>query len=132
MTPTLRLELPIRTVSVANLREHHMARARRARSQRQAVRLALCGLGVPHPPVVVRLTRLATKSLDGDNLQGAMKNIRDEIAAWLRVDDADPRVSWQYDQEIRKGECMLRVFSRSGHMKRAADMRVRIEVVQCS
>jgi hypothetical protein len=132
VTPILRLELPIRTVSTLNAREHWAAKHRRAQAQRQAIRLALCGLGVPHPPVVVRLTRLATKSLDGDNLQGAMKNVRDEIAAWLRVDDADPRVSWQYDQELRTGEGMLRVFSRSGHMKRAADMRVRVEVVQCS
>lgn len=94
-------ELPIRIISVANRREHWRKRAERAAAHKRA------SFMVPkHPlPCVVKLTRIAPKAggtLDGDNLQSAFKALRDGIAARLGVDDADPRVTWEYAQALGK------------------------------
>lgn len=88
------VELPLRIQPVANLREHWGARARRAKAHRKAA------MAVPrHPlPCVVTLTRVGPKPLDDDNLTGGFKALRDGIADRLGVDDADPRVTWRYDQ----------------------------------
>jgi predicted Fe-S protein YdhL (DUF1289 family) len=80
--------LPIRTAPGQNVREHHQARARRVRSERETTRWFLVGVPKPATPCVVTLTRIApSNGLDDDNLSGACKSIRDEIAAWLGVDD---------------------------------------------
>jgi hypothetical protein len=92
------LTIPMRLPSAANLREHHMARHRRVQQQRQWVAAYLGGKPKPALPVVVTLVRIAPRALDGDNLQSAFKAPRDEIARWLGVDDADPRVTWEYWQ----------------------------------
>lgn len=39
----------------------------------------------------------ASVGLDGDNLQKAMKHVRDGIAQVLGVDDADQRLTWKYE-----------------------------------
>lgn len=97
----IRIELPIRTQSEANMREHHMARARRRKWQRNLIALAvrprLAGMLDPLP-CVVTMTRVAPRALDDDNLQTSFKAIRDEIAAQLGCDDRDPRVTWRYAQ----------------------------------
>lgn len=51
------------------------------------------------PPCEVRIVRLAPAQLDDDNLARACKAVRDEVAAWLGVDDRDPRVTWVCAQE---------------------------------
>lgn len=43
--------------------------------------------------------RVAPGRLDDDNLARACKAVRDEVAAWLGVDDGDPRISWVTAQE---------------------------------
>ena len=88
------VELPLRIESVANRREHWGDKARRAKAHR------LAALAVPrHPlPCVVTLIRVAPRKLDDDNLQSGFKALRDGIADRLGVDDADPRVTWKYDQ----------------------------------
>ena len=80
-----------RTVPGMNVREHHMARARRVRAEKERVGWELKRLHQKPPlPCVVTLTRLAPSSgLDTDNLAGAMKAIRDAVADWLGVDDKD-------------------------------------------
>lgn len=53
----------------------------------------------PHPlPCVVRMTRVAPRSLDDDNLSSGFKALRDGIADRLGVKDNDPRVRWEYAQ----------------------------------
>jgi crossover junction endodeoxyribonuclease RusA len=97
----LRAEVPVRTVSELNAREHWARRHKRRAQQRQTVGLVVVGMlaGSKPLPCVVVLTRLApSKGLDGDNLVSSMKAIRDGVADALGVDDADPRVTWQYDQ----------------------------------
>lgn len=90
--------VPIETKSTSNLREHHMARARRVKKQREATTLAM-GVWVGEPLLVVTLTRVAPRALDDDNLRGALKAVRDAVAARLRIDDASPLVRWEYTQE---------------------------------
>jgi hypothetical protein len=88
--------IPIKTVSLTNQREHWRVRHRRTRYEREAVSL-LMPKGVPIP-CTVRLTRISPGILDDDNLRGALKSVRDEIAKLSGVDDADPRIRWEYDQ----------------------------------
>ncbi|MCZ7635727.1 MAG: hypothetical protein M5U12_06595, partial [Verrucomicrobia bacterium] len=40
---------------------------------------------------------------DGDNLIAGCKHLRDAIAAWLGVDDADAQVAWEYAQIATRG-----------------------------
>lgn len=100
--------VPLRTVSGLNVREHHMARHRRVKAEREAVAWKLGAKRDVPLPAVVTLTRVApSRGLDDDNLRGALKGCRDQVAAWLGVDDRDPLVQWNYGQE--RGEWSVRV-----------------------
>lgn len=92
------LTIPYRLPSMANARLHWVAKARIVKDQRQLVTMFLGRWPRPALPVTVRLTRIAPRALDGDNLQGAFKACRDSVATWLGVDDADTRVVWEYAQ----------------------------------
>lgn len=54
--------------------------------------------------ICVSFVRFGGRSLDSDNLAGAFKHGRDFIARMLGVDDADPRLRWQYGQCETHGE----------------------------
>lgn len=93
--------IPMRTGRGQNGREHHYERARRVKGERQAVAWAFACARIRPPalPVRVTLSRCApSNGLDDDNLSGSLKGVRDEVAKWLGVDDADPRVKFAYDQ----------------------------------
>ncbi len=91
--------VPIRIVSVMNGREHWSKRARRAKLHRDSTYLALKAARVPlMGPCIVTLTRIAPRTLDGDNLQSGCKAARDGVADWLDLDDASPLIVWQYAQ----------------------------------
>lgn len=100
---TRRIELPLRTVSSLNQREHWSKRARRTKTQRTVARLKTESELRPvrrwFVPTTVKLTRVAPGKLDGDNLQGALKAVRDGIADALGIDDGDDSVTWTYDQQ---------------------------------
>ncbi len=96
------VELPIRLVSESNARSR-WARVKRTTSAREFVQLALAAKYGPFPanglPVVVLVTRVGPNAMDAhDNLRVACKALVDGIAKHLGVDDADPRVTWQYAQ----------------------------------
>lgn len=107
--PSFATTVALQTVSEANRHEHWRGRQKRAKAQREAVLGALTystafrRLG-KHPfPLVVRLTRLAPRKLDTDNLASSQKAVRDAVAAFLEVDDGDEqRVTWSYAQEKSK------------------------------
>lgn len=100
-TSFLQVILPIETVSEANRRDHHMAKARRVKMQRRAA----CMVSPAFPlPCVVRLVRASPRPLDDDNLRAALKAVRDGIADRLGIDDRDPRCRWEYAQVQRKGK----------------------------
>lgn len=86
-----------------NDREHHMARSRRVKREKEIVGWSLRAQRPPAGLVRVTLTRMkAGKGLDGDNLQGSLKAPRDAVAAWLGRDDADPSIQWAYAQGTAK------------------------------
>jgi hypothetical protein len=87
-----------------NAREHHMARARRVRKERHLTAWALMAARIPsHPiPARVTLTRHACRALDSDNLQGAFKAIRDQVATHFGFDDRNPNVTWAYGARYAK------------------------------
>ena len=99
----MKVNIHIKTVSVANLREHHMARAKRAKLHRHTAWLVMKGAGEPPmPPLTVTMTRLSEGTLDTDNLASSIKSARDGIADWLQLDDGDTRITWVYAQEKAK------------------------------
>lgn len=101
---SIAVHIPIKTVSEINLGHQHWAvRNRRAQTQRKAARTALEATGASkmEPPLTVWLTRVGKRKLDSDNLQGALKHIRDGVADWLGIDDGrDDLVRWEYVQSV--------------------------------
>lgn len=75
------------------------------RDERLNAAVALSEYARPALPCTVTLTRIApSNGLDSDNLLSSMKGCRDQVAAWLGVDDRDPRVTWAYDQRRGKSK----------------------------
>lgn len=112
MTAVLTIELPIKTVSESNMREHHMAKARRVKMQRMTAFLLThkaCNekhLGVmwwmaKYKSLTITLTRIAGKFLNPhDNLPRSFKAIVDGIADGLGTNDEDEGLTWKYAQEL--------------------------------
>lgn len=107
--PSLRLELPLTLPSVANLREHHHAKARRVKMHRDAAWSAMRLRQFPRP-AVVRIVRVAPRLLDSDNLASCAKGVRDGIADAMGIDDRDPCVAWVVDQEKGKAKVVIEVY----------------------
>lgn len=134
MTAPLRIVIPIRIESEMNRREHWAARKKRFDAQRHATWWAWrqetdrpARDASPTPPVEVTLTRIGPRTLDGDNLQGGFKAVRDEVARILGIDDGDPRITWRYGQEKGKPkEYAARIEIQGG------PCRIRIEHCDCS
>lgn len=93
-----------------------MVRAKRVRREKEAVAWALVNKPRPAFPCVVLLTRIApSNGLDTDNLAGALKAVRDQVADWLGVDDrqshvvryhyAHKRGVWSVGMEWREIDC---------------------------
>lgn len=118
--------IPVRTQSESNMRENWRAKASRAQTQREATALVLKGLWASvaivktWPGWNVTLTRIARAELDeGDNLNGSMKAIRDQLTEQLGIgkwsvprkahvksrflpDDRDPRLKFEYAQDAAR------------------------------
>jgi hypothetical protein len=106
----LTFTVPIKATFTLNSREHWSARARKRKAERQHIALAMKAVTVPMffaPGFLVTLTRIGPRKLDSDNVQGALKAIRDEVAAQLGIDDGDPRITWNYEQS--KGDYAVKV-----------------------
>jgi hypothetical protein len=94
------IAVPLRTVPGLNAREHFAVRSKRVRKEREAVAWMLRGVQRPHIPCSVILTRVAPSAgVDDDNLVGALKGVRDQVAEWLGVDDKHRnQVRYRYAQ----------------------------------
>lgn len=112
--------VPIRTYSKLNQRIHWAARAKQAKAERTATWAAAseaCSSPIAlhfwwaaqRGSCVVILARISQRTLDDDNLCGALKAVRDEVARLLGVDDRDPRVRWDYAQEKGKPSVRVRI-----------------------
>lgn len=94
-----RVFLPIKTVAGLNAREHWRKRCKRVSSERSAAHLIVREIARKVPmPVTVTLVRASVGTLDSDNLQGALKGIRDGVADAYGVDDNGLDIRWQYGQ----------------------------------
>ena len=105
------IDVPIRTVSEANSRDHWAKKARRVKAQRDVVGMYL---GIyfsqhrkPSLPCVVRLTRSGGRHLDDDNLRSALKAVRDEVAKWLNINDGGTLVKWEYAERKAKTQSVI-------------------------
>lgn len=102
--PCYSFTLPLRVVSETNQRGHWSKTHRRRKAQRTWATLgARHAMGpseglVPSSELRIVLARIAPRSLDDDNLRGALKAVRDGLADYFGVDDADPRMTWDYEQ----------------------------------
>jgi hypothetical protein len=81
--------------------------ARIAKQQREAVAAVLLGQAHPPAPWAVTLTRSSAGKLDPDNLQTALKRVRDAVAQFLlggRIGerDNDPQIEWHCNQRPGK------------------------------
>ena len=103
----LDLQVPLRTTTGLNAREHWRTRARRVAYEKA---LALAYLNQRPKlrrdpadlPLLVTLTRSspASKLPDDDNVVAGLKAVRDAIGEWLGCGDApDAPVSWRYRAE---------------------------------
>lgn len=109
----MNLLIPIRTASPLNARDASWrVRHRRVKAERASVAWALHAEKPEKPalPCVIRLTRLApSQGLDDDNLRGALKAVRDQLAEWIGVDDRHSDVV-RYDYaQVRAKEWGVRV-----------------------
>lgn len=103
------ISIPLRTVPGLNAREHFAVRSKRVRKEREAVAWILRSQPKPQIPCTVILTRVAPSAgVDDDNLVGALKGVRDEVARWLGVDDRHRnQVRYRYAQT--RGEWGVRI-----------------------
>lgn len=110
MPGSIEIEIPVRTFSEANMRDHWRKRAERARGQRDLA----CKTALTHPRwsrvkynakyygCTIELIRMGkTKKMDDDNLVRSLKAVRDGIADALLLDDGDIQLTWKYDQSIK-------------------------------
>lgn len=97
--------IPLKVISAANKREHWAIKHKRDRLQKNTVAMYLNSYkDLITLPCVVKLTRVAPRKLDGDNLQYAFKGIRDAVCSIIkpglaagRADD-DERIQIEYMQ----------------------------------
>jgi len=107
-TTTITARIDVTLARGQNNREHHRVRAKRVAAERAATLAALAAGDWRGDPVSLRRAELGarvtivrpfvTTPLDGDNLSAACKAVRDEVAAFLGVDDASARLHWVYLQ----------------------------------
>ena len=102
----LSFEMTLKASHTLNSRSHWRVRASKRGSERKAVALLLPKHKV-QPVLVVTLTRVGPRAMDDDNVQGALKAVRDEVAKQLRIDDGSPLIRWRYEQA--KGDYAVRV-----------------------
>ena len=120
--------VPIRVESVNRTRNRHWAvRYKERNMQREAINACWLTQVRPHQRLAikraasnglnVRFTRIGPGKLDPDNIVAAMKAATDCMADILHVDDADPRVIYQYESKRgKRGEYWLIVRVATRHV----------------
>lgn len=96
--------------SLANVRMHWAKRAKLMRSHRMLGALMANTLHWRGERAVVRLTRIAPRELDSDNLVSSFKGFRDGVAQAFGIDDRNPIITWTYAQERgAPKQCAVRI-----------------------
>ena len=100
------VQFPLHTESENKYRRQHWSVSAR-KTAKQRLDVSRCLTQLPRPRLhldvqpntfTVTLTRIFVGTLDDDNLRGALKGVRDEVAAWIGLDDRDARIRWVYGQ----------------------------------
>ncbi len=96
----IHIRIDVKTVRGLNAREHWAVRARRVRNEHDQTRVAWIRAGKPKlkTPAIVTITRHSVQLMDDDNLPGATKAIRDELAEIAGVDDGSAALRFEYAQ----------------------------------
>lgn len=94
----MKFYIPIELPSLLNLRISWRKMVRLKKQQKLATKLCMNGTAIPPLPLTVTITRVGPRRLDDDNLQGACKYVRDQIAAVVGVDDGNSKYTWIYKQ----------------------------------
>ena len=97
--------VPVQVVSEANRRDHWAVRRKRFQDQAATLFAVWCSSPTPFgvaKPLRITFTRLGPQKLDSDNLAGAFKAMRDEVARRIGLDDGDNGLTWVYEQEASK------------------------------
>ena len=106
--------IPIRLKSSANIKEHWTAKRKRDKAQEMALLAAfkqqeLC----IYPPCRITLTRVASRSLDYDNLVYAFKYLLDCIGSHLMPEKArghaDSGANFTVDYVQEKGQYAVKI-----------------------
>ena len=111
----MKIEHPLRLGRGLNERLHWTVANVRNRKVATAIGWLLGGHRRPLPPVTFILTRIspAPTPMDDDNLAGAWKAGRDEIARWVGIDDGKKHmVRYRYRGE--RGPWGIRIETRPG------------------
>ena len=97
----VKIRMPIHVISEANNRDHWSLKTkRRVAQQKEFVVLWRNAKVKIDFPCKVIFTRFGAKLLDSDNLAGAFKFVRDQLAREAGVDDGSPLWKFEYRQEI--------------------------------
>lgn len=113
----IEITIPIVVTTVANAKGFWWGRNKTARAQ-QAIVLQyvepLAPLLRRCLPIDVTMTRVSSRGrlMDDDNLTGAFKHVRDQIARCIGIDDADPRIKFTTQQIRGPNGCVVRFNSR--------------------
>lgn len=101
----MKFHIPIKLPSLLNLRLHwatlHRMREKQKKATWVCMRKALESDALPSEPLLILITRIGPRRLDGDNLQGACKHVRDQIAKEIsgkRIGVGDDQYTWRYEQ----------------------------------
>lgn len=94
------MRFDIKTISEANAREHWSGKHRRKVAQ-QGTFAMLWRAYRPSVslPATITFTRYSCNVLDSDNLAGAFKHVRDQLAKEIGVDDGSDKLKFEYRQE---------------------------------
>ncbi len=100
----MKVHIPMKLPSLSNLSHMHWRKlANIAKKQKTIVNHYLHDrLDIPFLPLLVTITRIGPRRLDDDNLQGACKYVRDQIASVVGVDDGSNLYTWHYEQKTGK------------------------------
>ena len=92
---------PCKLVNPCNRREHWRVVSKRGKEEKSFTGIMLRSENIGPPPslpLTVTITRIGAGRMDSDGLAASAKHIRDGVAAWVGVDDGDPRWTWLYAQ----------------------------------
>jgi hypothetical protein len=111
---SLSLFVDVKALNTLNRREHWRVKQQRAKEQRSRT-FAAIKTAEPIPPLPVLVTlcrRYKGLPCDDDGLSASLKHVRDGAADCYGIEDNDPRIRFEYEQEpVKRGEpWSVRVF----------------------